>query len=100
MPRVWTHGTWTVRPGLEDEFVAAWRAMARAGTDELDVVEAPTLVRDRERGNVFMSFGPWPDFEAVERFRSSAAFRDGVARMRDLLESFEPATLDEVARGG
>jgi hypothetical protein len=26
MAKIWTHGIWTVKPGREDEFVAAWRA--------------------------------------------------------------------------
>jgi quinol monooxygenase YgiN len=99
MAAVWTHGTWTVKPGREDEFVASWRRLAEDGTTELDVPEPPTLLRDRERPNVFVSFGPWPDDAAVERFRSSAAFREGVAAMEDLLERFEPRTLDEVWRG-
>ncbi len=96
---VWTHGVWTVRPGREDDFVAAWRSMAEAGMAELDVPEPPTLLRDREHANAFTSFGPWPDEEAVGRFRSSAAFREGVEAMQDLLEDFEPRTMDQVWRG-
>jgi len=100
MANVWTHGTWTIRPGSEDAFVEAWRTLARAGGDELEVPEPPTLLRDRERPNVYVSFGPWPDAAAVERFRSSAAFAAALETMRSLLESFEPRTLDEVSRGG
>jgi hypothetical protein len=49
MADVWTHRTWTVKPGRED---------------------------------------------------ASRAFREGVAGMEDLLESFEVRTLDEVGLGG
>jgi heme-degrading monooxygenase HmoA len=100
MPNVWTHGVWRVKPGREEEFVAAWREMAREGMAELDTLEPPTLLRDREHPGEFISFGPWHDVEEVERFRSSAAFRHGQERMRELLESFTPRTLDEVSRGG
>ncbi|HZR92839.1 MAG TPA: antibiotic biosynthesis monooxygenase family protein [Gaiellaceae bacterium] len=99
MPAVWTHGTWTVQPGREDEFVALWERLAEAVMAELEVSEPPTLLRDRDRPNVFVSFGPWPDDEAVERFRSSEAFRSNVDDLRQLLESFEPRTMDEVWRG-
>jgi quinol monooxygenase YgiN len=99
MAAVWTHGTWTVKPGRDEDFVAFWRSLAEEGMASLDVPEPPSLLRDRERPNVFVTFGPWPDDRAVERFRSSAAFREGVAAMSDLLESFEPRTLDEVWRG-
>ena len=99
MASVWTHGTWTVKPGREDEFVEAWRRLAVQASAELDVVATPTLLRDREHPNVFVSFGRWPDLDAVERFRSSKAFREGVPAMQELLERFEPRTLDEVVRG-
>ena len=73
--------------------------MARRGLAELNVVSPPTLLRDRDRPNVFISFGPWPSIDEVDRFRSSAAFRESVGRMRELLESFETQTLDEVSTG-
>jgi quinol monooxygenase YgiN len=98
MTPVWTH-TSTVREGREEEFVAGWRRMAEGSMSELDVPEAPTLLRVHDRPNVFISFGPWPDDAAVERFRSSAAFTEGVAAIQPLLEQFEPTTLDQVWRG-
>jgi quinol monooxygenase YgiN len=100
MADVWTHGTWTVKPGREDDFVRAWRALARRATTELGVASRPTLLRDRETPNLFVSFGPWPSIEDVDRFRSSPAFRESVAAMEDLLESFETRTLDEMGLDG
>lgn len=99
MANVWTHGTWTVKPGSEDAFVEAWLTLVRDVSGVIAPPTPPTLLRDRERSNVFVSFGPWPDDAAVARFRSSDAFRDGQARMHDLLESFVPRTLDEVSAG-
>jgi quinol monooxygenase YgiN len=101
MADVWTHGTWTVKPGHEDEFVAAWKKMVERATADPEIpLSSATLLRDRERPNVFITFGPWPDVEAVERVRASAAFREGVGGMQEILESFEPQTLDEVYHGG
>jgi heme-degrading monooxygenase HmoA len=100
MTNVWTHGTWTVHPGREDDFVRAWRELARRATAELEVPTRPTLLRDRDRANVFVSFGPWASLEDVQRFRSSNAFREGTAAMEGLLESFEPRTLDELEVDG
>ena len=97
MANVWTHGTWTVKPGNEDAFVAEWLALVRLTATDYPTPEPPTLLRDRDRPNVFESFGPWPDADAVERFRGSAAFRETQEKMRELLESFEPQTLDEVS---
>ena len=97
MPSVWTHGVWTVKPGREDEFVAAWRAMARSAVAELDPPGEPHLLRDRERPNVFRSFGSWADADTIERFRAEIGSR--VGKMDGLLESFETFTLDEVYPG-
>jgi quinol monooxygenase YgiN len=101
MADVWTHGTWTVEPGREDEFVGVWKELVeRVAADPEVPTSLPTLLRDRERPSVFISFGPWPDAEAVGRFRASAAFREATDRMQGLLEAFEPRTLDEVYPGG
>jgi hypothetical protein len=98
MGRVWTHAVWTVEPGREDEFVEQWREMARRGMAELATAAPPTLLRDRERENVFISFGPWPDDAEMQRFR--AFLRGPMVEMQGVLAGFEPRTLDEVAVGG
>jgi quinol monooxygenase YgiN len=95
MARVWTHGTWIVKSGQEDAFVQAWSELARQVVKEL-LGELPTLLRDRDKPNVFKTFGAWPDIEAVEEFRASDTFRSVVAELQPILESFEPMTLDEV----
>ena len=95
MPSVWTHGVWTVTPGREEEFVAAWRELLPLGIG-LGSGE-PRLLRDRDQENVFRSFGPWPDLETIERFRDE--IRPRIGGMEDLLESFETFTLDEVYPG-
>ena len=98
MPGPWTHGTWIVKEGRENEFVEAWLTLARETLAVLPPPAPPTLLRDRARPNLFISFGPWTSDEDVERFRSSDAFVKAQTQMRDLLESFEPRTLDEVSR--
>jgi len=95
MARVWTHGTWIAKPGQEDAFVQAWSDLARQALTEFRG-HTPTLLRDRDKPNVFKTIGAWPDIEAVEEFRASDTFRSAVAELQPLLESFEPMTLDEV----
>jgi quinol monooxygenase YgiN len=92
---VWTHGTWVVRPGNEDAFVEAWVRLARAAMPRFGT-DRPVLLRDRDRPNVFKTFGAWPNAETVDVFRASDLFHDSVAEIQPLLESFEPMTLDEV----
>jgi|SRR5215208_7229375 len=97
--RVWTHGTWTVKEGHEDEFVSAWNAMVRDVSAHIQGVHPPTLLRDHDRPNVFVSFGPWDTSDAVMNFRASEPFRRHTAAMGELIERFDARTLDEVVRG-
>lgn len=92
---VWTLGLWRVKQGREDDFVAAWRAMADATkADQPDA--SAVLLRDRDNPGLFISTGPWDSPDQVAAWRSSAAFVEGVARIKDCLESFEPHTMDQV----
>lgn len=93
--RVWTHGNWVVKAGTEAAFEEAWTRLARAAMGAYEG-EPPILLRDRERPNVFKTFGAWPSIEAIEAFRTSDLFRGAVDEIRPLLESFEPFALDEI----
>jgi hypothetical protein len=95
MPRIWTHGVWTVKAGREGELVAAWRELVPIGAEIGS--GTPVLLRDRDQPNVFRSFGPWADLEEIDRFR--AAIRPRVGGMGELLEGFETFTLDEIHPG-
>jgi len=95
MAKIWTHGVFTVKPGREAEFAAGWSELAPIG-ERLGSGQ-PTLLRDRDRPNVFRSFGPWPNIETIERFRAEIMPRIGA--MDDLLEGVEVFTLDEVYPG-
>jgi quinol monooxygenase YgiN len=92
---VWTHGTWTVKPGQEAAFVMAWSSLARASLGEFGTAP-PTILRDRDRPNVYITFGPFGSMQDVDAFRASDLFSEGLRMIRPLLDSFDAATLDEV----
>jgi quinol monooxygenase YgiN len=92
---VWTHGTWVVRPGHEEDFISVWTRFAREATARFGT-NRPILLRDRDRPNAFKTFGRWPSVEVVEEFRASDLFRESVAEVQPHLEFFEPMTLDEI----
>jgi heme-degrading monooxygenase HmoA len=100
MADVWTHTVWTVRAGREDEFVTAWQEMAREVARDIRMRRPPTLLRDHDRPNVFISFAPWEDLDTTTRFRSSEIFRRHVAGMGSMLESLDAHTLDQVIADG
>ena len=102
MTDIYTVGIWTVKAGREEEFVAAWFAMGEATLAEFPAAHG-TLLRDTGNPSRFVSFGPWESLEAVDAWRASAPFQEGVSRIRELLEAFEPGTYEvsaEVSSSG
>src|SRR3954447_14585275 len=100
MADVWTHTVWTVRPGREEDFVAAWREMAREVAADMRMRRPPTLLRDHDRQNVFISFAPWEDVDVATRFRSSQIFGRHVSAMGEMIQSVDAHTLDQVQHDG
>lgn len=96
---VYTLGIWTVRPGHEEDFVRAWTDMADRTASDFPGSSA-TLLRDRDRPNRFISYGPWESTDQIDRWRRSDTFVDGVGRIRPLLDEFAPATMDVVTTVG
>lgn len=95
MGEIWTHGTWTVTPGREGDFVRAWEELGNWTVTAFPGAHG-TLLRDTERPNVFISFGPWPDRETAARWRASDEFQERLAAIRETLERFEPMLLEHV----
>jgi heme-degrading monooxygenase HmoA len=96
----YTSGEWFVKPGLEDEFVRRWRALAEWTLAEVPGATWAKLLRDRAQPNRFVSFGPWEDDAAIEAWRAHPGFGDRVGSIREVLESFAPRTLDAVVEVG
>lgn len=100
MTELFTHGRWTVAPGKEDEFVAAWRDLAEWTSDSIPGAGWARLLQDKEHPNVFLSFGPWESLGAIQEWRSADGFTERIGKMRGLLDDFEAAILDTAAEIG
>jgi heme-degrading monooxygenase HmoA len=96
---VYTVGIWITKPGREDAFARRWREMADWTERDVPNAAAGTLLRDRERTNRFVSFGPWASLGDIEAWRSNPGFTERVDAIRELLETFSPMTLDDVTVG-
>jgi hypothetical protein len=97
---VWTLGRWRVRPGREEEFVAAWRAVGAA----FQALPQPpsgagTLLRSVEDPALHYSFGPWPSLEAVAAMRATPAAVEAIDALRALCDEATPGAFTVVARG-
>jgi heme-degrading monooxygenase HmoA len=91
-----THTTWQVKAGQEEEFVARWREWAE-WSHRQGLRAHARLLRDVENPGTFVSFGPWETIAAVRTWRHEAGYHERVARLQELVERFEPRTLEQVA---
>jgi heme-degrading monooxygenase HmoA len=96
---VYTLGIWLVHPGRENDFVQAWRDLARKTKEDFPNAKG-VLMHDRDVKNRFISTGPWESLEQIEQWRDSALFKQGLEAMKDMVEHFEARTLDEAASIG
>jgi heme-degrading monooxygenase HmoA len=90
---------WTVKPGREHEFIGAWQALAAATAADFPGASA-LLLQDRDAPSRFISTGPWESLDQIEAWRDSDTFRDGVSKIREVVDGFEPHTMDLAASVG
>ena len=100
MSQLYTSGRWTVVPGREEEFVAAWSELAEWTSAQVPGSNWARLLQHQEKRNVFLSFGPWDSAEAIAAWRESPGFQERVGRIRGMLEDFEPGVFDSRAEIG
>lgn len=96
----YTQGIWNVKPGRAEEFVAAWTEFAEWTAANAPGAGRGQLLRDAANPDRFVSIGPWESSEAIAGWRALEGWRERVGRMRELLESFEPSTLELMVERG
>ena len=99
MADLFTHTTWRVKAGREEEFVAAWEEWIRWSQSAMPLSGA-TLLQDCDDPTRFVSFGRWESLQQVSGWRSDPEYQARVARMQDLVEQFDPQTMAQVASLG
>jgi quinol monooxygenase YgiN len=96
MAYIWTLGAYRVKPGCADEFVRAWRELARHAVEEFGVAP-PTILCDGEDASLYVTLGVWDSLDTLERFRSSPLVAERAPALDDLLDSAEARILEDVA---
>jgi heme-degrading monooxygenase HmoA len=92
----YTHTSWIVKEGRESEFVERWNEWAD-WTRRQGLASRALLLRDVDDPRHFVSFGPWESMQAVGSWRAQAGYGERVARLREVVEHFEPRTFEVVA---
>ena len=96
MGQPYTHTTWVVRAGRGGG-VHPPLAGLRSWTALQGLTASAKLLRDVDQPNRFVSFGPWEDIEHARRWRTLEGFQERIGRLQEVLGSFEPRTLEQVA---
>jgi len=92
----YTHTSWVVKEGREDEFVERWREWAD-WTRRQGLASQAMLLRDVDDPRRFISFGPWESIQAVSNWRAQAGYHERVVKLGEVVDHFEPRTLEDVA---
>ena len=96
MAMPYTHTSWIVKEGRESEFVERWSEWA-AWTRRQGLASQAMLLRDVDDPQRFISFGPWESIRAVSSWRGQSGYHERVAKLREVVDHFEPRTLEVVA---
>jgi heme-degrading monooxygenase HmoA len=93
--RPYSQTEWRVKPGREADFVERWRELAEWSA--LQGLAGAKLFLDRDDPTRFVSFGPWESLDKVQRWRSLPGYDERIARLVEVLERFDPHTLEQIA---
>ena len=94
MPQPYNFGVWIVRPGRETDFVAGWRELAEWTAANVPGAGIGRLFQDENQPHRFISVGAWDDKDALAGWRSRLGYQERVGKLREMLETFTPATLE------
>jgi heme-degrading monooxygenase HmoA len=93
----YTHTTWEVKRGREEEFVERWSEWADWSHRE-GLAARAMLLRDVDNPELFVSFGPWESTRAIRSWRALPGYQERVGKLREVVDHFEPRTLEVVAK--
>jgi quinol monooxygenase YgiN len=89
-----------VKPGRADDFVSAWTEFAEWTVQHARGAGWGKLLRDTKDEHRFVSIGPWENLAAIDSWREMTGWHERVTQIKEMLVSFEPATLELVVERG
>jgi quinol monooxygenase YgiN len=93
---VYSSGDWHAKSGREQEFVDAWRELARWSTTDFTPGWG-RLFRDTEDPTHFISLGEWPNAQVIDEWRASDGFKQRLGKIRELLDGVSVKAYDLAA---
>ena len=88
--QIFAQGSWFVKPGNEEAFIAAWEELAKWTVETQSGFGKPHLLQDLEEPQRFISFGPWDDVASIQAWRQRPEFQSYLSKSRELCEDIQP----------
>ncbi len=85
----YTLSVWKVKPGMADQFRAAWRDMAKVFSDLPNPPFHITLLQSLDDPDLFYSFSPWESMDAIHALRRNPDTKDEIQRVVDLCVEYK-----------
>jgi heme-degrading monooxygenase HmoA len=85
----WASGNWTVKEGMEEEFIERWKDWLGWSSENIAGFVSATLIRDAQNPRHFVSFSPWESDKARDEWKSSGGFQEKFALVRELCDDFQ-----------
>ncbi len=95
---IYTLGVWKVKPGQEQAFIAAWKALADFFYGLPNPPGPGTLVQSLDDPTLFYSFGPWRSLEDIQTMRADPRTPEQIGRLAALCDEATPGAFRVVAR--
>jgi heme-degrading monooxygenase HmoA len=89
----YTLGIWTVMSGKEADFINEWTSFANWTGKNISGTGKAYLLRDEKNPLRFISFGPWDNERAIQKWRESDEFKSFVTKVKRICTDFQPNTL-------
>ncbi|HOP39515.1 MAG TPA: antibiotic biosynthesis monooxygenase [Geobacteraceae bacterium] len=93
-----TSGSYTIKPGREQAFLAAVEAVAEWTLDNFTAIREITLYRDRTHAGRFVTLFRWDDEESIETWRADPEFGPYMTQVREQCRMVELSSLETERR--
>lgn len=88
MTETWASGSWHVKEGEADAFIAAWTDFLEWSRENRPGFRAARLLRDEKDPQHFLSLVEWDDPESRVGWQTSEGFASRWQACRDLCDDF------------
>lgn len=89
-------GIWLVKPGKEEDFIAAWGGFAKRVFDQNLGAGEVYLLQDLQQPRRFISSGPWDSIQKIEEWRNLPEFKEFFTRAKEICDEITPLTMKPI----